>query len=222
MAEKGVLHPKMERFLELALPFLKRGEKLLAFSNFKQTVDRLRAELCQRGIKALAVAGNEFMKPKEQRLVLDEFRNGGCSALIATTVIEAGIHVPKIDVVINYSMPLTGIAQIQRGGRAGRTAVGLIYYLIMDNSNDSSLYYAARTENKKLGDEMRQRMFVQTAELNGEDMRIVRARQEQLPLELDVCNVRFERPRRTKGSRAAPKKSVGIQLDLFCAAEGGA
>lgn len=223
MTQNGVLHPKMEKFFELAILFISRGEKVLAFSNFKQTVDRLRDELCNRGINALAVAGNEFMKPKEQRAVLDEFRNGGCSALVATTVIEAGIHVPKIDVVINYSMPFTGIAQIQRGGRAGRTAVGLIYYLIMENSNDSSLYYAARAENKKLADEMRRRMFIQQAELAGEDMRIVRAKPVDLPLDFGAMNsVCFSLKRRSKGSKSSPIKPIGVQMDLFNAsAEGG-
>ncbi|MBI5077367.1 DEAD/DEAH box helicase family protein [Candidatus Falkowbacteria bacterium] len=227
MVQAGQRHPKLEKFLELIAPFISRGEKVLVFSNFKQTVDILADELKARGIKALAVAGNAFMKANEQKAVLDKFRHGECSVLAATTVIEAGIHVPKIDVVVNYSMPLTGIAQIQRGGRAGRTAVGLIYYLIMDNSNDSSLFYAARSENKKLGDEMRRRMFIQRAESKGEDMRICRAKPAELPLDFSIQNgACFTSKRKSKGSRASLGRPVGVQMDLFIAAgvtaEGGA
>ena len=213
LVQNNKLHAKLARFLELVAEHLKVNDKLLIFSNYKSTLDVLAEQLKARGIDARIVAGNAFMKSPEQRIVLDEFEAGKFPVLLATTVVEAGIHVPKIDVVINYSMPLTGIAQIQRGGRAGRTAVGLIYYLIMDNSNDSSLYFAARSDNKYMDAELKRRLAIQKMEQAGEDVRLFRAKQESLAL-TGITDKVFKKPKLRSRGRVLPK-TTHEQLNLF-------
>ncbi|MEK7511490.1 MAG: helicase-related protein [Patescibacteria group bacterium] len=206
-------HPKMERFLKLIEERLHEGNKVLVFSNFKSTLDVLFEKLKLIGTEARIVAGNEFMKAKEQQEVIRAFSAGDFPVLLATTVVEAGIHVPKIDAVINYSMPLTGIAQIQRGGRAGRTAVGLVYYLIMDNSNDSSLFFAARADNRFMDEELRRRLTIQRMEKAGEDVRILRAKQG--PLDIPGFLSYDKKPLKPKSRGLIRSKPVVNQLDLF-------
>ena len=207
------LHPKLARFLKLIDERLFEGNKVLVFSNFKSTLDVLREKLKESNVESRIVAGNEFMKTKEQQEVIRAFSAGDFPVLLATTVVEAGIHVPKIDAVINYSMPLTGIAQIQRGGRAGRTAVGLIYYLIMDNSNDSSLFFAARSDNRYMDEELKRRLTIQRMDKEGQDVRIFRA--EQTPLDL-IGFMNYEmKSQKPKSRRTISKATPVEQLDLF-------
>lgn len=219
---QGIKHPKVERLVSLVFTLLDQGDKILIFSNYKESLDALKAELQSHNLEARVIAGNKFMKQKEQQELLSAFRDGEFPILLATTVIEAGIHVPKIDAVVNYSMPLTGIAQIQRGGRAGRTAVGEIYYLIADNSNDSSLYYAARSDNVAMDAEMRKRQKIQTREANGEDVSWFWSEQREMTLvdktgRPQVAENLVALPRRTHGRKRARPNVV--QLSLF--AEGG-
>jgi len=211
--EEKRLHPKLARFLKLIDERMYEGNRVMVFSNFKSTLDVLHVKLKEGNVESRIVAGNEFMKTKEQQEVIRAFSAGDFSVLLATTVVEAGIHVPKIDAVINYSMPLTGIAQIQRGGRAGRTAVGLVYYLIMDNSNDSSLFFAARSDNRCMDEELRQRLAIQRMEKEGKDVRILRAEQE--PLDFGGF-VDYEKKQPKPKSRRIISKTVSVeQLDLF-------
>lgn len=220
--EHGIKHPKVERLVSLIFTLLDQGDKVLVFSNYKESLDALAVELQSYKLDARVIAGNKFMVQREQQELLRAFREGEFSILLATTVIEAGIHVPKIDAVVNYSMPLTGIAQIQRGGRTGRTAVGEIYYLIADNSNDSSLYYAARSDNVAMHAEMLKRQNLQAREAQGEDVAWFWAKQAELPLVDEAgkshhCERLEAAPRRTHGRRLPSPKSD--QLRLFV--EGG-
>jgi Fanconi anemia group M protein len=207
------LHPKLARFLKVIEERMFDGNKVLVFSNFKVTLDVLYEKLKDSGTESRIVAGNEFMKAKEQQEVIKAFSAGDFPVLLATTVVEAGIHVPKIDAVVNYSMPLTGIAQIQRGGRAGRTAVGLVYYLIMDNSNDSSLYFAARSDNRYMDEELKRRLIIQQMEKDGKDVRILRA--EQAPLDLGGFIGYEKKQPKPKTRRTISKATPVEQLDLF-------
>ena len=205
-------HPKAAKLFELLEAPLARGEKVLLFSNYKETLDILVKEFTARGIGTEIIAGNQFMKVKEQQAVIARFAAGDFPILLATTVVEAGIHIPKIDVVINYSMPLTGIAMIQRGGRAGRTAVGLIYYLIMDNSNDSSLYFAARATNKTMDRELTREQRIQQIEKEEPGKYMLRVKQPRLPFKGGLPETQTKR----NGSRRMKQlnKKV-VQPELF-------
>lgn len=209
--KKNILHPKLKRLVELVKGHLKRDVLILIFGNYKKSIDCLHIALKNSGIGSEIIAGVKFMDIEKQREILERFKNRGFSVLLSTPVIEAGIHVPKIDVVFNYSMPLTGVAQIQRRGRAGRTNIGLIYYLIMDNSNDTSLYYAARSDNASMDRELRQRILIQAKEEKGENTFFLKAKQSVLPFNcLDETLIR----RKTKIQRAKIIMPTE-QLDLF-------
>ncbi len=215
---RGLKHPKLQRFIELITVHLKNGSKILVFSNYKSTVDVLQEELKNLGVESVWVAGGKFMKPKQQQDVLRRFRNDEFLVLLATTVVEAGIHVPRLDVAINYSMPLTGIAMIQRGGRAGRTEVGLVYYLIMNNSNDSSLYNAARANNIQMEQILRQRINLQEREQAGEDVGIMRAKQRALPFMIKETGEPLyefmKKKRKHRGQSTQPRKKI-VWPELF-------
>ena len=59
---------------------------------------------------------------------VEEFKSGGKPLLIATDVAARGLDIPDVEVVVNYSFPLTTedyVHRIGRTGRAGKTGTFL-------------------------------------------------------------------------------------------------
>ena len=64
------------------------------------------------------------MKPKQKQAVMDAFKAGHLSVLVATTVIEVGVDVPNASVMVIENCERLGLAQLhQLRGRVGRGAV---------------------------------------------------------------------------------------------------
>lgn len=101
----------------------------MVFCNTKKMVDELTEELVKSGFKASGLHGD--MKQAQRTQVMNGFKSGTASILVATDVAARGIDVSGIDAVFNYDLPQDNeyyIHRIGRTGRAGRT--GVAYTLI--------------------------------------------------------------------------------------------
>jgi len=145
-----ILHPKIFALRYLVLNMEIEGKRILVFGNDYHSLEFIQTALERNGTKTRLIAGSKHMKTGDQVAILEAFENKEFPVLLATTVIEKGIHIPDIDNLFNYSAPLTGIAHIQRGGRTGRTSVGHIHHLIVPGTADESLYWATKAANKKM------------------------------------------------------------------------
>ncbi len=101
----------------------------MVFCNTKKMVDELTETLCAKGFKAGGLHGD--MKQAQRTQVMDRFKSGKISVLIATDVAARGIDVSGIDVVFNYDLPQDNEYYIHRIGRTGRAGKsGVAYTLI--------------------------------------------------------------------------------------------
>lgn len=94
----------------------------LIFCNTKKMVDDLTEELKRKGYQAEGLHGD--LSQNQRDTVMNRFRGGASTILIATDVAARGIDVDDVEVVINYDVPQDieyYVHRIGRTGRAGRT-----------------------------------------------------------------------------------------------------
>jgi ATP-dependent DNA helicase RecG len=71
------------------------------------------------------------MRTEEKRRVMDAFRNGQIQVLVATTVVEVGMDVPRATVVVVEHADRLGLTQLhQIRGRVGRAQAQAVCFLI--------------------------------------------------------------------------------------------
>lgn len=90
----------------------------MIFCNTKRMVDEITAYLCDNGFFAEGLHGD--MKQSQRTKVMDSFKSGKTSILVATDVAARGIDVNDIDYVINYDIPQNNEYYVHRIGRTGR------------------------------------------------------------------------------------------------------
>ncbi|MFJ7276381.1 DEAD/DEAH box helicase [Kitasatospora sp. NPDC098663] len=95
-----------------------RDGRVIMFVHTKHGADRLAKQLLATGVRAAALHGGKS-QPQRNR-VLDQFRDGHVTALIATNVAARGIHIEGLDLVVNVDPPVDHKDYLHRGGRTAR------------------------------------------------------------------------------------------------------
>lgn len=90
----------------------------MIFCNTKRMVDEITEYLNKNGFDAEGLHGD--MKQSQRTKVMDSFKFGKTSILVATDVAARGIDVNDIDYVINYDIPQNTEYYVHRIGRTGR------------------------------------------------------------------------------------------------------
>ncbi|WOL16649.1 DEAD-box ATP-dependent RNA helicase 5 [Canna indica] len=103
--------------------------RVLVFVLYKKEAARVENMLQKRGWKAVSVHGDKAQHERTKALCL--FKEGKCPLMIATDVAARGLDIPDVEVVINYSFPLTTedyVHRIGRTGRAGKKGVAHTFF----------------------------------------------------------------------------------------------
>ena len=103
--------------LELLLEYY-RPKQALIFCNTKRTVSELSRKLEENGFQAAGIHGD--LRQNQRNQVMDDFKSGRTSLLVATDVAARGIDVENVDAVFNYDIPEDDEYYIHRIGRTGR------------------------------------------------------------------------------------------------------
>jgi ATP-dependent RNA helicase DeaD len=103
----------------------------LVFCNTKKRVDYVVRKLKGLGYRADALHGDMTQKVRDK--VMNKFRNGNITILVATDVAARGIDVDNISVVINFDVPQNPEYYIHRIGRTARAGNrGYAFSLVSD------------------------------------------------------------------------------------------
>lgn len=120
------------------LLLMERPESCIVFCNTRSRVDRVQHFLFKRGYSCRALHGDI---PQDKRLkVMNQFKRGDFSLLVATDVAARGIHVDDLSLVINYDVPLEKDGYVHRIGRTGRAGSGGRAISLVTSDDIMSLY----------------------------------------------------------------------------------
>ncbi|PIA58773.1 hypothetical protein AQUCO_00500601v1 [Aquilegia coerulea] len=104
--------------------------RVLVFVLYKKEAARVENMLQRSGFKAVSVHGDKAQRDRTNALGL--FKEGTCPLMVATDVAARGLDIPDVEVVINYSFPLTTedyVHRIGRTGRAGKKGVAHTFFM---------------------------------------------------------------------------------------------
>ncbi|TDC58817.1 DEAD/DEAH box helicase [Micromonospora sp. KC207] len=113
-----VLHVEVEDKPATLTRIAAREGRTILFMGTKHRADRLARQLLAKGVRAAALHGGKS-QPQRTR-ILEQFRTGQVTALVATDVAARGIHVDGLDMVVNVDPPTEAKDYLHRGGRTAR------------------------------------------------------------------------------------------------------
>lgn len=123
--------PSNEEKIPLLLGILSRAkeEKCVVFINTKHMAEKIEAWLEANGFQAALLSGDVPQKKRES--LLNKFKEGEVSILVATDVAARGLHIPDVNYVVNFDLPSDAEDYVHRVGRTARagasgTAISLI------------------------------------------------------------------------------------------------
>jgi ERCC4-related helicase len=156
-------HPKLEKLKELIGRQIeeKPNSRIILFAQFRETLTKICEELEKNpkimpGIfvgqaqKKNSKGKTTGLKQKEQKQMIEDFREGKINILLATSIAEEGLDIPEVSEVIFYEPIPSAIRSIQRRGRTARLAPGKLKILITKNTRDEAYYYASHHKEKRM------------------------------------------------------------------------
>ncbi|MFH0860992.1 MAG: DEAD/DEAH box helicase [Candidatus Altiarchaeota archaeon] len=154
LEDSGVEHPKLGKLLEIVQNY--KGKRVLVFTQYRDSVEKIVKTLADSGLSVHEFVGQAArdykrgMTQKKQVEILENFRDGLYDVLVATSVAEEGLDIPKVDLVVFYEPIPSEIRSIQRRGRTGRSEAGEVKVLISKGTRDEGYLWAAYHKEKKM------------------------------------------------------------------------
>ena len=154
--DRGVEHPKVERLKNFIKKKIDLDKKAIVFTQFRDTGKRLVEELNKlEGISSNLFVGqmkknNTGLSQKQQKEMLDEFRENKFNILVATSVGEEGLDIPRVDFVLFYEPIPSAIRTIQRRGRTGRMEKGSVVVFMTKNTRDVGYKWSAHHKEQRM------------------------------------------------------------------------
>jgi len=129
--------------------------KIIIFALYKKEAHRLQTTLYNLGFHCNSIHGDKSQKHRTK--ALQSFKSGDCPLLIATDVAARGLDIPNVQVVLNYTFPLTiedYVHRIGRTARAGNTGVSHTFFQPSDKANAGALQHILRQAGQPIPKEL--------------------------------------------------------------------
>ena len=156
--EKGEEHPKigeLKRIIKENIADAK-GAKAIVFNHYRDSAVKLQEELNKiEGINSSVFVGQmkkgeTGMSQKQQKKLVAGFAAGDFNVMVATSIGEEGLDIPKVDLVVFYEPIPSAIRQIQRRGRTGRQEKGKVIILVTKDTRDEAFRWVAHHKEKRM------------------------------------------------------------------------
>jgi ATP-dependent RNA helicase DBP3 len=130
-------------------------KKILVFVLYKKEVERVEGVVRSARFSVDSIHGD---KPQNQRnAALDRFRNGEVKVLVATDVAARGLDIPSVEMVINFTFPLTiedYVHRIGRTGRAGNKGSAHTLFTLHDKAHAGELASVLKESGQAIPEEL--------------------------------------------------------------------
>ncbi len=156
LVEKGVQHPKVTKLIEIVSETIAENEKakIIIFTQFRDSaeeiVKRITSKVSCHIFFGQAKKKGVGFSQKQQKEILDKFRVGEFQVLVATSVAEEGLDIPKVQKVIFYEPIPSAIRSIQRRGRTGRLEKGEVTILVTEGTRDEGYRWSSHHKEKRM------------------------------------------------------------------------
>lgn len=158
LSDLKIKHPKLTKLKELIKEETEKNKKIkiIIFTQYRDSASEITQELNQishtqaKLFVGQTKKGETGLSQKQQKEILDQFRNEEFNTLVATSVGEEGLDIPAVDLVIFYEPIPSAIRHIQRRGRTGRQEQGRVIILQTDQTRDSGYRWSAFHKEKRM------------------------------------------------------------------------
>ncbi len=158
LVDKNIEHPKFVELMKYvsAMYFQEPETKMIIFNNYRENaqrlVDEIKRILGARPVLFVGQAKKEGsgLSQKEQKKIIEDFKNNVYNVLVCTSIGEEGLDIPKVDEVIFYEPIPSAIRHIQRKGRTGRLEKGAVKIFMTKNSRDEFYRWSAHHKEKRM------------------------------------------------------------------------
>lgn len=156
--EDKIEHPKLIELQKIIKKEVSADKdvKIIVFNQYRDNAVDIKDKLNKiNGIRAKIFVGqtkkgDTGLSQKEQKLILDDFREGIVNLIVATSIGEEGLDIPKVDLVIFYEPVPSAIRTIQRRGRTGRQEKGRVIILMAKNTRDEGYRWSSHHKEKRM------------------------------------------------------------------------
>jgi len=153
----NIEHPKLREVRKIVLAAAHRAPdtKIIIFTQYRDQAASIIKAVRELNVGAELFVGQQKkegsgMSQKEQRALLDRFAEGGFPVLVATSVAEEGLDIPKVDLVMFYEPVPSAIRTVQRRGRTGRGEKGQVIVLMATGTSDEGYKWSAHHKEKRM------------------------------------------------------------------------
>ncbi|MFH0979232.1 MAG: DEAD/DEAH box helicase [Candidatus Woesearchaeota archaeon] len=157
LKRKHELHPKLKELKRIISSEMQNKDaKILVFNQYRDNASEIQKELSEiEGVRGQIFVGQTKkgetgLSQKEQKEIIERFREGELNILVATSIGEEGLDIPRVDLVIFYEPIPSAIRHIQRRGRTGRQEEGRVIVLMAKHTRDEGYRWSAHHKEKQM------------------------------------------------------------------------
>ena len=151
-------HPKVEELSTIIEEEFKKDKKakIIVFTQFRDTALVIKNRLSTiQNLKPEVFVGQakkagSGLSQKEQKAIIEKFRENTINTLICTSIGEEGLDIPEVSAVFFYEPIPSAIRKIQRAGRTARLAPGKLFILVTLDTRDQINHYASAARERKM------------------------------------------------------------------------